>query len=149
MFTPRVLLAALLLASAGAPQAANAQCAGGWVASPMSQPGFDRRVTVLHWWDADGAGPMPGSVVAGGDVNLSGTTTLGYLARFDVDGWTNIGTGVNGSVNTFTTLPSGELVAGGSFSVAGGQPAARIAKWNGAAWSALVAHGPPASVCDS
>ncbi len=136
LFTPGVLLAAVILASAGAPQLASAQCTGAWVASPISQTGFDRRVTVLHWWDADGAGPLPGSVVAGGDVNLSGTTALGYLARFDADGWTNIGTGMNGSVNTFTTLQTGELVAGGSFSTAGGTPAARIAKWDGAAWSA-------------
>jgi len=135
LFKPGVLVAALVLALSGAAKTANAQCPGGWVASPMSQPGFDRRVTVLHWWDADGAGPLPGSVVAGGSVNLSGTTTLGFLARWNVDGWTNIGTGVDSSVNAFTTLPTGELVAGGFFSNAGGQPAARIAKWNGAAWT--------------
>lgn len=134
-FNPRVLFAASLLAAVGAPQSASAQCTGGWVPSPMSQPGFDRRVTVLHSWDPDGTGPLPGSVVAGGDVNLSGSTTLGYLASWDGVAWTNIGSGMNGSVNTFTTLSTGELVAGGTFSTAGGEPAARIAKWNGTAWS--------------
>jgi hypothetical protein len=34
-------------------------------------------------------------------------------------------------------LPGGDLIAGGSFTTAGGQPAARIARWNGTSWSPL------------
>ena len=35
------------------------------------------------------------------------------------------------------TICNGELIAGGSFDIAGGTPANRIARWDGAAWSAL------------
>lgn len=34
-------------------------------------------------------------------------------------------------------LPSGDIVAGGDFTTAGGVPASRIARWDGASWSAL------------
>jgi hypothetical protein len=40
------------------PSLALAQC-GGWVATSMSTPGLDRRITVLHQWDADGPGGNP------------------------------------------------------------------------------------------
>jgi hypothetical protein len=34
-------------------------------------------------------------------------------------------------------LPSGDLIAGGYFTTAGGVSANRIARWNGTSWSAL------------
>ena len=49
-----------------------------------------------------------------------------------------IGTpGINGQVIAITVLPSGHVIAGGSFSSAGGVPVSRIARWNGTAWSPL------------
>jgi len=40
-------------------------------------------------------------------------------------------------VRALAVLPSGDLVAGGSFTTAGGVSASRIARWNGTAWSPL------------
>ncbi|MFM7052577.1 MAG: hypothetical protein ACKOYN_10675, partial [Planctomycetota bacterium] len=37
--------------------------------------------------------------------------------------------------------PSGNIVAGGSFTTAGGAAASRIARWNGTAWSSIGADG--------
>ena len=34
-------------------------------------------------------------------------------------------------------VASGDLYVGGDFTTAGGNPASRIAKWNGSSWSAL------------
>ena len=42
-----------------------------------------------------------------------------------------------GLVFAVTTLPNGDLVAGGQFTTAGGVSANRIARWNGTNWSAL------------
>jgi hypothetical protein len=44
---------------------------------------------------------------------------------------------MNGSVYALTTLPNGDLVAGGYFTIAGGVSASHIARWNGTSWSAL------------
>jgi hypothetical protein len=44
---------------------------------------------------------------------------------------------MNNPVNALATLPNGDLVAGGSFTTAGGVSANRIARWNGTSWSAL------------
>ncbi|MFN9306725.1 MAG: hypothetical protein ACK6DT_11755 [Planctomycetota bacterium] len=41
------------------------------------------------------------------------------------------------SVPALAVLPNGDLVAGGSFTTAGGVAANRIARWNGSTWSAL------------
>ena len=43
----------------------------------------------------------------------------------------------NGPVWALTTLPNGDLVAGGNFTIAGGIPAISIARWDGTSWSAL------------
>jgi hypothetical protein len=40
-------------------------------------------------------------------------------------------------VYSLTTLPNGDVIAGGWFTAAGGTSANNIARWNGSAWSAL------------
>ncbi|MBZ0150756.1 MAG: hypothetical protein K8J09_04420 [Planctomycetes bacterium] len=49
----------------------------------------------------------------------------------------SFGPGVNGPVHALAMLPGGETVAAGSFTVAGGVAANRIASWNGTSWSPL------------
>lgn len=45
--------------------------------------------------------------------------------------------GLSGSAYCFTHLPNGDLVAGGTFEVAGDVVASRIARWNGSTWAAI------------
>ncbi|MFN9275179.1 MAG: hypothetical protein ACK6D2_05535, partial [Planctomycetota bacterium] len=59
-----------------------------------------------------------------------------------------MGAGVDSAVRAFARLPNGDLVAGGAFTIAGGNPASRIARWDGSAWWPLGAgvtgsSGPP------
>jgi len=42
-----------------------------------------------------------------------------------------------GWVSALVEMPNGDLIAGGSFTTAGGVPVNNIARWNGAAWSPL------------
>ncbi|HEX2786837.1 MAG TPA: T9SS type A sorting domain-containing protein [Ignavibacteria bacterium] len=51
-------------------------------------------------------------------------------------GWSALGTGLNGEVKAITYY-NGNLIAAGSFTMAGGLSANRIAMWNGASWSPL------------
>ena len=50
--------------------------------------------------------------------------------------WLPTGTGMNGRVNAFAVY-NNELIAAGEFTMAGGQPANYIARWNGSAWAPL------------
>ena len=50
--------------------------------------------------------------------------------------WTPLGSGMNGQVLALCVY-NNELIAGGSFTTAGGISANYIAKWNGSSWSPL------------
>lgn len=77
-------------------------------------------------------------LIAGGtfDIDVDGA---GGIASFNGSLWTEIGGGVGGMnwlVGALEVADSA-FVAGGNFSNAGGVPAANIAQWDGASWSAL------------
>ncbi|MEX2218517.1 MAG: GC-type dockerin domain-anchored protein [Phycisphaerales bacterium] len=78
-----------------------------------------------------------GSLIAGGMFTaaggVAGTTRI---ARWDGQGWSALGSGINNLVFTLGTFEGG-LYAGGSFTAAGVVPALRVARWDGTAWSAL------------
>jgi len=82
-----------------------------------------------------------GDLIAGGDFTFAGGVTVNRIARWNGSAWSALGTGMSGgsfaAVNALTTLPSGDLIAGGQFSTAGGVTVNGVARWNGAAWSAL------------
>jgi hypothetical protein len=55
------------------------------------------------------------------------------VARWDGAAWSALGVGMNTTVFALTTLPNGDLVAGGNFTNVGN----RVARWNGTSWSPL------------
>jgi surface protein len=54
----------------------------------------------------------------------------------DGPGWQAMAGGVNGRVRALG-IYEGDLIVGGDFTLAGGQPAARIARWNGTSWQPM------------
>ena len=82
-----------------------------------------------------------GFTYVGGRFSVAGTAVANGVARWDGTRWQSLGTGlangVNGEVSSLAASSSGEVYVVGSFTQAGGQPAANIAKWNGTAWSSL------------
>jgi hypothetical protein len=85
-----------------------------------------------------------GELIAAGFFCCQPTFPGDYIARFDGVAWHPLGSGFNGPVRALCTFdPDGPgpdpelLIAGGSFTVAGGQPANCVAAWDGAAWTAL------------
>lgn len=88
---------------------------------------------------SSGGGPSAlcsynGELYASGDW----TTTSGgtNISRYNGSTWSQVGAGLVGGALAMT-VHSGQLIVGGSFSVAGGAPAANIAAWDGSQWSTL------------
>lgn len=134
---PLILFLAATLHSA---PAAIAQCANPWH-SMAPELSLDERVFASTTWDADGGGPATPLLVVGGLFNMVGSTTVHGVATWNpaTSRWSAMGTGfgvANNSVLAFAKLPNGNLVAAGSFTLAGGA-SANIARWNGFSWSGL------------
>lgn len=120
----------------------------GW--TPLGA-GMDGSVEALASFD-DGGGP---ALYAGGYFTSAGGVSASRIAKWDGQSWSALGAGLDGGVLALAVYDDGGgagpvLVVGGSFSLAGGQPAARVATWNGQNWAPLgfglsggVSFGPP------
>jgi hypothetical protein len=115
-----------------------AQCTNPWLAG-QGVPGVDTFVNAVTGWDPDGAGPAPTRIVVGGPFSVAGDSACDRIAAWDpaTSTWSPLGSGMDDVVLVLGTMPNGDLVAGGGFTVAGGIPAPGIARWNGTAWSSL------------
>jgi hypothetical protein len=88
-------------------------------------------------WQAFPQGVIPeafavfnGELIAGG---FSHTPTSPTIMRWDGTAWQPLGLGVDGVVRSLA-VHDGSLFAGGEFFNAGGQPALKIARWDGQNW---------------
>lgn len=84
-----------------------------------------------------------GDLIAGGDFSASGATGTSRVATWNGTSWRPLGTGLAGpasrtSARALLALPNGDLLAGGSFTMAGGNVANSLARWDGAAWHEVV-----------
>ncbi|HRQ74426.1 MAG TPA: immunoglobulin domain-containing protein [Phycisphaerales bacterium] len=88
----------------------------------------------------DGAGP---ALFVGGTFSSAGSVSARRVAKWDGKAWSALSSGMTGtplSVDALAVFNDGSgsaLFATGAFATAGGVAVANIAKWNGAAWSAL------------
>ncbi|MCC6678613.1 MAG: hypothetical protein IT436_15880 [Phycisphaerales bacterium] len=108
--------------------------------------GINDSVLTLTTWDADGDGPESPQLFAGGEFITAGTSTTNFITRWDepTQSWQPLGAGFNNLVLALTSWdPDGngpgspQLIAAGSFDLAGGAPARHVARWDGSAWHAL------------
>lgn len=79
-------------------------------------------------------------VYFGGDFdNFDGIANADNIVRLNktTGAYSALGTGMDNVVFSLLIGPDGRLYAGGSFTIAGGGGANRIAVWDGAAWAAL------------
>lgn len=123
---PRHGVAFVFLLGLGTPMAL-AQCANGWLPGG-GIAGVHGRVEAATVWDPDGNGPQTPRLVVGGDFDLVGTVAVDGIAQWDpaTATWSALGSGL-GPVRALTTLPNGDLVAGGN----------QVARWTGSAWQTL------------
>jgi hypothetical protein len=97
--------------------------------------GFNGTVTALA---IDGNG----SLYAGGGFDSASGKPAAHIAQWNGVSWTSLGSGL-GRKNPSRVIHSivfdkkGNLFVSGDFDSAGGQPAAHVAKWDGAQWGPL------------
>ncbi len=89
----------------------------------------------------DGSGA---ALYAGGSFTSAGGVPANYIARWSGSSWSALGSGVGGGSYTAVTALGAfddgvatALCVSGNFTMAGGSPAQRIARWDGAGWSAM------------
>jgi hypothetical protein len=86
----------------------------------------------------DGSGD---ALYAGGEFSTVGMAGSGRIAKWNGTAWSPVGGGMTGG-NVFALAVHDEgsgaaLYAAGSFTMAGGAPANRIARWDGKSWTTL------------
>lgn len=70
-------------------------------------------------------------VLVGGEFTIAGNATSRYIARWvpETNQWFSVGTGANAPVRTIASLPSGEILVAGDFTVFDGKAAAYISMY--------------------
>ena len=98
----------------------------------------------------DGSGPA--LYVAGDFGSVAGQSAKG-IARWNGTTWSGVGAPVDGvsggyieALEVFDDGSGPALYAGGTFGSAGGAPARRVARWDGASWSTVGAAAPAGAV---
>jgi hypothetical protein len=95
-------------------------------------------------WSPLGSGPGHPStngcatIMPDGSVVFAG---LGFTRRWNGVAWSSLGSGLDSAIS-LAALATGDLIAAGYTSVAGGLGVFRVARWNGTAWSAMGGGGP-------
>jgi hypothetical protein len=110
-----------------------------WTALGSGVSGAHVGVHALLAYD-DGTGP---ALYVGGIFATAGGSTANGIARWNGTSWSSFGNGTNdpyGGVFALAVYDDGSgpaLYAGGSFTAIAGTAADNIARWDGAAWSAV------------
>ena len=107
---------------------------GVWSGWSALGSGMNGSVSALTTWN--------GSLVAAGSFTTADGTPANCIARWTGTAWEPLGSGVccggfSTFINTLAVLPSGELVAGGDFTIAGGVPVRSLARWDGSTWAPI------------
>ena len=132
-------------------------CQPQWFPSFGSTPGVDGTVRSLLAFD-DGSGP---ALFTGGDFTHAGGQPVVGLARWNGEGWSQLGAGLSGAlglrVNALCVFDDGHgpaVYAAGDFVQSGALVLNGIGRWNGTSWSALAggvtlggSHGRVHSLC--
>jgi hypothetical protein len=138
----RIVIQGLLAVAWLAASSVAQPCPQGQWLPGAGMPGTSGTVRASTLWDPDGAGPRSPVIVMSGTFEFAGDTPAKSIATYDpaTGEWSELGGGIGwttsyiDSVYTLKTLPTGELVVGGSFADAGGFPFRNIAVWNGSQW---------------
>jgi len=112
---------------------------GVWTGFGLGINGTDPRWQVLSILEA-----ANGDIVAAGNFLTAGGTSANSIARWNGSQWFAYGSGITYpsqlfklQVRALAQMPNGDIVAGGDFDTAGGNPGGRIARWDGANWARL------------
>jgi hypothetical protein len=86
-----------------------------------------------------------GNLYAGGGFTTAGGHAATNIAKWDGSSWSAVGSGLGGGADyayvSALAVSGSDLYAAGWFSTSGGISANRIAKWDGSAWTSVLASG--------
>jgi trimeric autotransporter adhesin len=125
-----------------------------YVGGLFTSAGGSPATNIAKWngssWSALGSGlngrpsaiaVIGSDVYVGGNFTQAGGVPVNLIAKWNGSNWSALGSGVGDprfTSTVYTLATSGtDLYVGGVFTIAGGLPASRIARWNGSAWSAV------------
>jgi len=117
--------------------AQSQDCTPSWLPTFSGATGLSDIVEDLVVFDDGASGP---ALYAIGSFATAGSDGVNFIARWDGQSWSPLGTGLNSPSFALAGFDDGggpALYAGGSFTLAGGAIAHRIAKWDGRSWSNL------------
>ena len=137
--TTQFLIAGGEFSSAGGVNVSNIAQWDGRVWSALGS-GVDSRVFALTTMNDPKT--MNPSLFVGGDFTTAGEIMANRIAGWDGDQWFALGDGLNGPVFALAVFDDGTgageaLYVGGTFTLAGGIEAHRIARWDGSSWFPL------------
>jgi hypothetical protein len=111
--------------------------------SPLGQGNeLNAAVRALAVFDG-GTGP---ALFAAGNFTAQGPISSDSIARWSGSSWSGVGAGLQGGASYYDQVSSlavfddgngPALYAGGAFLMAGGEPADRIARWDGSSWTGV------------
>ncbi len=78
-----------------------------------------------------------GTLYAGGDFTMAGTTYANHIAGWKGGSWFSLWTGVSNRVYAIAAAPDGALYVGGYFSTIANTSIKHLARWNGVSWSSV------------
>jgi trimeric autotransporter adhesin len=146
---PALFAGGAFTTAGGIPAQRMAKWNGLWW-SPLDLGMDDEVFALASFDDSSASGPL---LYAGGAFTTAGGASADgvpgpvpgpHIASWNGLNWASVGSGVNHAVyalSTFNDISKGRvtpmLCAGGEFTIAGGEPANRIATWNGTSWSPL------------
>ncbi len=110
-----------------------------WNGSAFSAVGTPNAGATISEITSIGIGRDAKIYVGGNFTNLAGIANADHIAFWDGSAWNAMSTGVTAgsSVNAIVIDGSNNVYAAGNFTTIGGVSAARVAKWDGSAFTAL------------
>ncbi|MBL9078386.1 MAG: hypothetical protein JNL08_12825 [Planctomycetes bacterium] len=110
----------------------GAQCTNAWLPAVAANGAIE----TIAAWDPDGDGPQPTLLAVGGSFSSIGGIPAANVAVWNpaTGVWATLGSGMTGTVNELRATASGDLLAAGFFTTAGGVACSGVARWRAGAW---------------
>jgi hypothetical protein len=105
-------------------------CIGKWTNGWQTLSNGVTRSSGEGAWVRDIVGDTSGAIYAGGYFDGAGGNQANFIAKYSGNGWTALGSGLDGQAVALANDSSNNLYVGGIFTKAGGKTANGIAVWN-------------------
>lgn len=136
--TPRLFVGGIFSIAGGHVVRNVAQWSGGTWDAERGGPNQEANAIAV----GGGSGGGGSSLYLGGQFTRVAGVAANRIAKLENGNWSALGSGLNGAVYALAVLEEAgggapSVIAGGTFTQAGGIPASNVARWNGSSWSPM------------